>query len=282
MEPRLSARDLALTAAAPLIWGSTYLVTTELLPPDRPLTLALLRALPAGLLLLAVTRQLPKGVWWGRLAVLGAANFSIFWACLFVGAQRLPGGVAATLGAIQPLLVIGLQRLLFGTPMRLRQIAIGFGGVAGVALLVLGPKAALDPIGIAATLLGAVSMACGTVLTRHWRPAVGSLTFTAWQLVAGGLLLVPAALLLEPPLPPLSVANLVGLAHMALIGSALTYFLWFRGLSRLDATIVAPLGFVSPLSAVVLGASVLGEWPTPVQGVGMALVLASVWANLRG
>ena len=39
------------TALAPLIWGSTYLVTTEFLPPDRPFTAALIRALPAGLLL---------------------------------------------------------------------------------------------------------------------------------------------------------------------------------------------------------------------------------------
>lgn len=45
------------TALAPLIWGSTYLVTTEFLPPDRPFTAALLRVLPAGLLLLAWTRE---------------------------------------------------------------------------------------------------------------------------------------------------------------------------------------------------------------------------------
>ena len=40
------------TALAPLIWGSTYLVTTEFLPPNRPFTAALIRVLPAGLLLL--------------------------------------------------------------------------------------------------------------------------------------------------------------------------------------------------------------------------------------
>jgi len=59
--------DLVLTALAPAIWGSTYLVTTELLPPGRPLTVALLRALPAGVLLLAVVRQWPHGIWWLRI-----------------------------------------------------------------------------------------------------------------------------------------------------------------------------------------------------------------------
>ena len=57
----------------------------------------MLRALPAGLLLLLFVRQLPQGVWWPRVFLLGALNFSVFWAMLFVAAYRLPGGVAATL-----------------------------------------------------------------------------------------------------------------------------------------------------------------------------------------
>lgn len=129
--------DLVLTALAPAIWGSTYLVTTELLPPGRPLTVALLRALPAGVLLLAVVRQWPHGIWWVRSLLLGALNFSLFWWMLFVAAYRLPGGVAATVGAVQPLLVIGLARLLLGTPVRLLSVVAAVAGLAGVALLIL-------------------------------------------------------------------------------------------------------------------------------------------------
>lgn len=54
--------DLALTAIAPVIWGSSYIVTTQLLPNLDPLTVSVLRALPAGLLLLCLVRQLPKGL----------------------------------------------------------------------------------------------------------------------------------------------------------------------------------------------------------------------------
>lgn len=277
----MKLRDIALTALAPAVWGSTYLVTTQWLPPDRPLWLSVLRALPAGLVLLAVVRRLPHGVWWGRIALLGALNFSIFWACLFVGAYRLPGGVAATLGAVQPLLVMGLQRLVVGTPVGPKRVAIGVVGLAGVALLVLTPAAALDAVGIAAALGGAASMAVGTVLTRLWRPAEGPLAVTAWQLVAGGLLLVPFALLLEPPPPMPTFLNLVGYVHLGLIGAAFTYWLWFRGLSRLEPAVVAPLGFLSPVTAVLLGIAVLGQTPSPAQALGMALVLGSVWANMR-
>ena len=276
-----SLADIGLTAIAPAIWGSTYVVTTEFLPHGYPLTVAMLRALPAGLILLLIVRQLPQGIWWARSFILGALNFSFFWAMLFISAYRLPGGVAATVGAIQPLIVVMLARLLIGSPVRAQAIAAGIVGMAGVGLLVLTPGAALDPIGIAAGLAGAVSMAFGTVLTRRWAPPVSSLTFTAWQLTAGGLLLLPVALLLEPALPVPTMANVLGMAWLGLIGAAFTYLLWFRGLSRLDPAAVASLGFLSPLVATLLGWGVLNQNLTPLQIIGMAAVLTSVWLGQR-
>lgn len=271
--------DILITATAPAIWGSTYIVTTELLPSGYPLTVAMLRALPAGLILLALVRQLPKGIWWPRTVLLGALNFSFFWAMLFVSAYRLPGGVAATVGAIQPLIVLGLSRAVMGTAVRPLAVVAGLAGIGGVALLVLTPAAHLDPIGIAAGLAGAVSMAFGTVLSRHWQPPVPPLTFTAWQLTAGGLLLVPVGLLFEPALPVPSVQNLLGFVYLGGIGAALTYIVWFRGLSRLDPATVSPLGFLSPLVAVMLGWALLAQDLSPFQITGMVVVLASVWLS---
>ena len=86
---------LLLTALAPLAWGTTYLVTTELLPPGHPLFAGLMRALPAGLLAIAIGRRLPRGGWWLKAAVLGILNIGAFFPLLFLAAERLPGGVAA-------------------------------------------------------------------------------------------------------------------------------------------------------------------------------------------
>ena len=273
--------DILLTAIAPAIWGSTYLVTTEFLPHGYPLTVAMLRALPAGILLLLIVRQLPWGIWWLRAFILGALNFSFFWAMLFISAYRLPGGVAATVGAIQPLVVVMLARFLIGTPIRSVAIVAGIIGMAGVSLLVLTPSAALDPVGIIAGLAGAISMAFGTVLTRRWMPPVSSLTFTAWQLTAGGILLLPVGLLLEPALPVPSTANILGMAWLGLVGAAFTYLLWFRGLAKLDPGAVASLGFLSPLVATLLGWGVLDQSLTALQIAGMIAVLASVWLAQR-
>lgn len=273
--------DLLLTATAPAIWGSTYVVTTLMLPQGYPLTVAMLRALPAGLLLLLAVRQIPRGIWWLRSAILGALNFSIFWALLFVAAYRLPGGVAATLGAIQPLIVILLARALLGTPMRGLAVLAALAGIGGVALLVLGPKAALDPVGVAAGLASAASMALGTVLSRRWQPPVSALAFTSWQLTAGGALLLPVALLAEPALPPVTTLNVLGIAYLGLVGAALTYVIWFRGLARLEPAVVSSLGFLSPVSAVLLGWALLDQRLSAAQMAGMVIVVGSVWLSQR-
>ncbi|MER8610828.1 EamA family transporter [Mesorhizobium sp. M0435] len=273
--------DLLLTAIAPAIWGSTYIVTTQFLPNFSPMTVAMLRALPAGLLLLAIVRQLPTGIWWLRSFVLGALNISIFLSMLFVAAYRLPGGVAATVLSVQPLIVIFLAAALLASAVRPLAIVAALVGIAGVALLVLTPNATLDAVGVAAGLAGAASMAFGSVLARKWQPPVSLLTFTAWQLTAGGLLLVPVALLFEPSIPIPTGANLLGLAWLGLIGAALTYVLWFRGIARLESAVVSSLLFLSPVTAVLLGWVFLDQTLTLPQIAGVIFVIGSIWLAQR-
>jgi probable blue pigment (indigoidine) exporter len=274
---------LFVTALTPITWGTTYAVTTELLPPGRPLLAGVLRALPAGLLLVALTRRLPRGEWWWRSAVLGALNIGIFFALLFVSAYRLPGGMAAVLGAAQPLVVAGLTGLLLTERVALRTVLAGIAGVAGVALAVLTAAARLDPIGLAAGLAGTASMALGLVLTKRWgRPGVSLLTTTGWQLTAGGLLLAPLALGVEGLPAHLTSKNLLGYGYLALIGTALAYTIWFWGLERLPAAKVSLLGLLSPIVATVVGWAVLGQRLTPVQLLGMAVAFgAVVWGQRR-
>lgn len=273
--------DILLTALAPTVWGSTYLVTTEALPADYPVTLAALRALPAGLLLLALTRCLPPRAWLGRTFMLGSLNFALFWVLLFVAAYRLPGGVAATLGSLQAMMVLFMARGWLGTPIRAGAVAAAATGVMGVAFLLIGPEAELDPIGIAAGLGGAASMAAGTVLSRKWQPPVSALSFTAWQLTAGGLTLLPLALIVEPALPPLTLTNLAGLAWLGLIGAAATYAIWFRGVGRIEPGAISMLGMMSPVTAVILGWVWLGQSLSPLQLFGATVVLGSIFAGQR-
>ena len=272
-------RVLIVTAAAPVVWGSTYLVTTELLPDGRPLLAAAARALPAGLLLLLVTRELPTGAWWWRSLVLGTLNIGAFFALLFVSAYRLPGGVAALLGAAGPLLVAGLSALLLGEQLSARRLLAGVLAAAGVGLTVITSAAALDPVGVLAGIGGSASMSLGIVLTKRWPRPTSVLTMTSWQLSAGGLLLLPLAMAVEGRPAALSAASLAGYAYLSVVGSALAYAVWFRGIDRLPAFSVSLLGPLSPLVAAVLGWAVLGQRLTGLQLLGAVVALGGVVAG---
>lgn len=279
--PPASARpwpDILLTALAPAIWGSTYIVATELLPPGRPFIAALIRTLPAGLLLVLYSRRWPAPQGWWLLLLLSALNIGFFQALLFVAAYRLPGGLAAVLGAIQPLLVMGLAWAIDRQQPARLAVAASLLGVVGMAALLLSPFAAWDPIGIAAALAGAASMATGTFLTRRWQPAMPLLALTGWQLLLGGLMLAPVAWAIDPPLPALSAAQWLGYGYLSLVGALLAYALWFRGIARLPPVAVSSLGLLSPLAAVLLGWALLGQALGGLSLIGMVTVLGSVLA----
>jgi len=273
--------DALATALGPVIWGSTYIVTTELLPPGRPFTAALLRTLPAGLLLVLWCRRWPAwGDWvgWRRLLVLAALNIGVFQALLFVAAYRLPGGVAAVVGAIGPLVVMGLAWALDHRRPPALALAAGAAGVLGMAALLLSPGARWDMVGVAAALAGTLCMAAGTVWSRRWRPDLPVLAFTGWQLLAGGVMLAPVAWLADPPLPALTAANVAGYVYLSLAGALVAYALWFRGVARLPSVAVSSLGLLSPVTAVVLGWALLGQAMTGVALAGMLVVLGSILA----
>lgn len=269
-----------LTALAPAAWGTTYLVTTELLPPGYPLLSTVIRVLPAGLILLAIVRTLPRGSWWWRALLLGVLNIGVFNALLFVAVYRLPGGVAAILTSTQPLLVALLALPALGERPTTHRLLWSIAGIAGVALIVLRGDVSFDPVGVVAGVLAACAMSAGVVLTRRWgRPAdIGGATMAAWQLTAGGVVLLPLAVAVEGVPSALGPPAIAGYAWLCLAGALLAYPLWFTGIARLPVTAVSFLTLLSPVIATVLGWAVLGEALTVWQGVGFCLTLTAIAA----
>ena len=90
---------------------------------------------------------------------------------------------------------------------------------------------------------------------------------------------MPTALLAEGLPATVSTENVAGYAYLSLVGGALAYALWFRGLERLPAASVSLLGLLSPLVAAAVGWAVLGQRLSPLQLVGMAVALGGVTAG---
>jgi probable blue pigment (indigoidine) exporter len=266
-----------LSALTPIIFGTTYLLTTEFLPPGRPLLAALMRSLPTGLVLI-IGSPIPPRRWMARFFVLSVLYASGLFPLLFIAAYRLPGGVAAVINSLSPLLVVVISVPLLGTGIRSIQIIAGVLGVAGVALLVLRSDARLDVVGLIAMGGAAIMFSVATVLTKRWGQPEGmtAVGVTGWTFLFAGLTLLPVTLLIEGLPDHLTARNIGGLIYLVLISGILAYALWFWGLQRLSASAVTFLTLLNPVTAALLGWMVLDQRLNAWQLLGAAIILLSV------
>lgn len=274
---RSNWRWIMLTAIAPVAWGSNYFVTRQFLPVDLPLWGAVIRALPAGLLLLVFARQLPRGHWWWRSLVLGALNVGAFFALIYVASQLLPSSVAATLMATSAAVLLLLAWPLLGERPSLVAIAGTALGFTGVVVMFAGAGGVIDPLGVAASLGAMLLSSVGYVLTKRWGRDVSVVALTSWQLLAGGLLLLPAALLVEGALPVPDPPAMAAYAYTTIVATALANLAWFFGLRHLTAGTVGVVGLLNPVTGVALGTLVAGELFGLQEAIGTALILVGVF-----
>jgi probable blue pigment (indigoidine) exporter len=274
------SRTALLTVLAPISWGTTYVTITEFAPDGRPLLVAAARVLPASAVLLLVgsIRQpaRPRGRDWWRTAALAVCNFGAFFPLLIVAVYRLPGGVAAAAGGLQPLLVAGLSVPLANRRPTPTELAVGAIAAAGVAMVVVRPGADIDTLGVLAAVAANVSFAAGVVLTKRWPSSSTGLAATGWQLLLGGALLLPLAIAVEGPPPVLTVTNVAAFTYLTLVATALAFVVWFSGIERLPAAAPPLLGLAAPVTGAVLGWLVLGQSLSPLQLVGFAITLATI------
>jgi len=269
-------RRVALTALAPVAFGSTYYVTSHTLPADHPFYGGVLRALPAGLILAAIARQRPHGSWWWRSLVLGALNFGAFFTLIYLTAQLLPTSVAATTMATSSVMLMLLAWPILAERPHPGAVLGALIGIAGVAVMLLGGGDAVNGWGVLASLAAMSLSSLGAVLTRRWSPDLNILALTSWQLIAGGLLITPVAVLLEGAPPSLTGTRLAGYAYVTLIATAAGFTLWFAGIRSLGAATTGLIGLLNPVTGVLLGVLLAGEPFGPRQAVGVALVLAGI------
>jgi probable blue pigment (indigoidine) exporter len=266
-----------LAALTPIIFGTTYLLTTEFLPPGRPLLAGLMRSLPTGLVLI-IGSPIPHRRWMARFFVLSVLYASGLFPLLFIAAYRLPGGVAAVINSLSPLLVVVISVPLLGARVRGIQIIAGILGAAGVALLVLRSDARLDVVGLIAMAGAAIMFSVATVLTKRWGEPEGmtAIGVTGWIFLFAGLTLLPVTLLIEGLPDQLTARNIGGLIYLVLISGIVAYALWFWGLQRLSASAVTFLTLLNPVTAAGLGWVVLDQRLNAWQLFGALIILISV------
>jgi probable blue pigment (indigoidine) exporter len=276
MENRKIVQFTLLTALAPIFWGTTYIVTTELLPAGRPFIASVIRVLPAGVMLVLLAGELPARKDVLKICILSALNIGFFQAMLFVAAYLLPGGVAAVAGSVQPLMIMLFVWLLDRQKPMPLALLIAVIAVCGMSLMMVQKGVVLSSAGLAAAFGGALSMALGTYFSAKWRVGLGNMSFTGWQLLIGGLMLVPVAAYYEDLPRSLTLNNLIGYAYLSFFGTLVAYYIWFNGIKRLPPVAVSVLGLLSPVTAVAAGWIFLGQNLNGVRFFGFITVIVCI------
>ncbi|WP_404312371.1 DMT family transporter [Agrococcus terreus] len=276
METNGTLRWTLVGALAPVLWGSVYFVTSHWIPAGEPLTAALLRALPAGIVLLLWRRRLPHGAWWWRALVLGVLNVGAFFVLVYLAATLLPTSVAAVVMSLSPVAMLAAGWALVGERPAFRAVAGAALGILGVVVMLGGASGALSPCGVGAGVAAMAMYAVGSVLAKRWSTGVDLVASTSWQLVAGGLLLLPLALAIEGPPVIHAWSELAAFAYISFAATGVAFVAWFGALRHLRAGQVGLLGLLNPVTGVLLGVLLGGEALTGWQAAGIAAILAGV------
>ncbi|MGQ9368374.1 DMT family transporter [Azospirillum sp. ST 5-10] len=297
MGPHDWARLLVLS----VLWGGSFLFVGVAVRELPTLTVVVARvalaALALHLAVLAAGRRMTGDpAAWRAFVGMGLLNNAVPFVLIAWGQHHIASGLASILNATTPLFGVVVAHLLTRdetmTGGRLAGVLVGFAGVVvmmgGTALADLGGA---DVAAQLAVLGAALSYALAGVYGRRFRAmGVSPLETATGQVTASTLMLLPLMLAVDRPwtLSVPSAAAVAALLALALVSTALAYILFFRILATAGATNILLVTFLIPVTAVALGAAVLGEAVAPRQFAGMALIglgLAAIdgraWRALR-
>ncbi|PWC52864.1 DMT family transporter [Azospirillum sp. TSO22-1] len=280
--PRMGLAEWLMLILLSVLWGGAFLFGKMAVADLRPFTVVLARvALAAAALALVVRaaglRMPGTPAAWRPFFVLGLLNNLVPFSLIFWGQTQIASGLAAILNATTPLFGVVLAHALTPderlTAPRLAGVLLGIGGVA----VIVGPEA-LGGAGTAvlaqfAVLGAALSYGCAGIYSRRFR-GTPPLVTSAGQVTASALMILPVALLVDRPWEGAMPGAVTwgALLGLALLGTAGAYVLYFRIMARAGATNAMLVTLLIPVSALLLGAVVLGEAVEPRQVAGMALI----------
>lgn len=289
MAARLAGRNLALLLALGAIWGTAFMFITLGLPSFSPVLFAAFRFDIAGgvILLVAIVRERmgrrDRGhvgmAWhsklkptsraqWQAIAVGAVLNVAMYHAFLFWGQRFTTPAVAAVIVGLNPIITTVMSARLLSDERVGWHGAVGLAlGLAGIVVLATLKEGDLfDPQGVGeiAIIVAIVSWALGSILVRKTRHGMDVFAFTAWQQLAGALLLhVVAPFADRPYFAVWNGDGIVSLLYLAVVSSSLGFLMYFTLLERVGPIRSNLVSHVAPVFAALAGFLVLGiafEW----------------------
>ena len=279
---RISPFGLVLLAVTSVGWGLNFPIMKHLLTEWPPLSSrGLCGVVGAGALaVVAVLRRqtlrVPRQMWL-RLVLVSVLTIGGWVAFMGLALLWLRASEAAVLGISIPVWVALLAWPVLGERLSLLRALSLAVALVGITVLIGGNgiEASLEKLpGLLCTLAGALCVALGTVLTKHFPLRMPPLSLAAWQIGIGCLPIAVVGLVVEhPQLAALSSVGWASMAYMTLIQFCLCYVCWFATLERLPAATASIGTLLVPVVGVLSAAAILHE---PLGGRELAALLLTL------
>ena len=280
--PAMTLTDWGLLVALAAVWGGSYVFIKVAVEDIGPLSVVFMRTALAATILYGILRlrglNMPRTAHaWKHYAVLGATNGAIPFSLIFWGETRIPSALAGILTAMVPIFTVLAAHVMTHderlTPAKIAGIGLGMVGV----IVILGEGLSTLNDG---SLLGKLAVVVATILygysNVYARKVKGRppLELACGQMTAAAIWTLPLMLLDRP----WSTAHwhgdaIAALLALVLISTVLAYMLYFRLLATVGATNTSQIGFLIPVSAMLLGVFTLNEHIAPIQLAGLLLIV---------
>ncbi len=273
------ARDFLLIFVMCSVWAGNYFVIKDSVAYSSPVLFALLRSVGAGILLIALARselRMLKARDWAMLSLIGLFQVTLFYVPLNEGLKTVSSSVAATLVYTQPVFVVALSPLVGErlTPFKVAGVIFAFIGVGTIFLPDL-EKSGLA-IGDALELLASISWVISVLIYKRWKHSLGHYVVPGVQNMVGALFIIPFLALETPYLNLAAPPFLLDLIYIVVLGSGLAYVIYFRALTRMQASVFSSYLFMVPTLTTLFESLLTLTVPGIYQIVGTLMVSAGI------
>jgi drug/metabolite transporter (DMT)-like permease len=276
----LGPTEWGLIALQAMFWGSTFFFIAIARRDMPPLTLSVIRTIPASLLLIGVVAALGLR-WpatlreWRHLLVFSALNNAVPFVLIILAQRQVTGGIAAIFMAMGPLWALLLSPWFVAeerfTWQRLAGILVGIAGVA----VITGASGSTGTGSAQAMLVAAtILFASANIYARKFLGGLHPFVIACSQVIGALVLTAPLALLIEQPfsLPNPGAQLWLAMIAMGLLGSGLAPLCHFTVLRRAGPVNSMLASIVVPITPVVLGALFLGERLSLHEFIGAGII----------
>jgi len=267
-----------------VIWGSTYLAMRVAMEGFGPFTMAAIRFLVAGVVMLAIARarreSFPTRLQWRNALFIGTLLLACGNGGVAIAEQSVSSGLAALMVAVVPLWMALFSGLWGRWPATKDWVALvlGFGGII---FLNLGGELRGSLGGVAVLMFATASWAFGSLWSRRLDLPKGMMAPGA-EMFTAGLVLVVFSLIHGESLPPVVPGRAIAaIAYLIVFGSLVAYTAYLYLLAHTPVTVASSYAYINPLVALALGAALYGEHLPQALLVAVPLVLVAVAIVLR-